>query len=173
MTVTYNPGGKLDGIFEGSGQIYTDTGKWWVPEAGKVCQQWNRWQDRRETCFKMVKRGAISDHEKAGKKKLTEKEIRAELIGHSIYGRTAFNSRWTDSRVYAVYFNPNGKYWFSCCEHNDWGFIGGGKWKIVKGKLCQVRKRDGREFCRAYFRDGKKLLTDTAEIFSIEKGDKF
>ena len=75
----------------------------------------------------------------------------------------------TDSRVFAVYYHPDGRYWFSCCEHNDWDFSSQGTWKIAGNELCSVRNRDGRKRCFTYFLDGKKLLTDTTEIYRFEK----
>ena len=174
LTITFKPDGTLDGEVEGDGgRTFRDSGKWRIPEAGKLCWNWYNWQRGQENCLNLVKEDGISDHEKAGKKKLTEKEIRTTLIDHTIYGNTAFNSIFTDNRQFAIYYHPDGRFWYSCCEHSDWTTNWQGSWKIAKNELCIVRKRDGREFCRAFFRDGKKLVTDTAEINRIEKGDKF
>ena len=89
----FKPDGTLEGEVVGGAEIYRDSGIWWVPEAGKLCRRWNNWQDGRETCTKQVKSGVISDHEKAGKRKLSDSEIKSALIDHTIYGKAAFNSR--------------------------------------------------------------------------------
>lgn len=173
MSFTYNPDGSVDGAVNSSTRVYTDSGRWRVPETGKLCRQMSRWSEGSEVCYNVFKEDAQSIHEKAGLRPLSEEELKTLMVDHTLYGRAKFHSRWTDGRVSALYIHPDGRYWASCCEHNDWKRSFQGKWWIKDGQFCNQNVYRSEPRCYKYYRDGKALVTEKREYYRIEKGDKF
>lgn len=55
---------RSDGVVDGSGEAIglgrffapTDQGTWWI-ERNQLCQQWQRWYDGRQFCFRLESLG--------------------------------------------------------------------------------------------------------------------
>lgn len=56
MTIKFLSGGQLEGRIWRAHNAF-DQGKWWVPEDGKVCVQWDKWRRNQKICNGVEREG--------------------------------------------------------------------------------------------------------------------